>query len=75
MKDINEQLFSFVQKYRISKKISQEHLADSLSINQSSYSRLESGKSQINLHQFLLLAEAIGTTPQELLKCLLEGNI
>ena len=58
MEDIHDNIRSI----RIQKSYSQEHMAESLGISQSSYGKLERGKTKITYEKLLALAKTLDTS-------------
>jgi transcriptional regulator with XRE-family HTH domain len=56
-----------LRKLRIEAKLSQEQMADRMSIQQSKYNRLENGKTAIKHEQVSKIAEAIGKSYEDTL--------
>jgi hypothetical protein len=50
------QILQNIRRLRISKEISQEAIANSLKMSQSSYAKLESGQTKLSLERYLLIS-------------------
>ena len=50
------QILPNIRRLRISKEISQEAIANSLKMSQSSYAKLESGQTKLSLERYLLIS-------------------
>src|SRR4051812_21219355 len=58
---------SKIKAWRIQKNLSQEHLAEELSLSQSSYSRLEANETDCTYSRIVQIAKILGLTPEELI--------
>lgn len=56
-----------IKQARIKKGLSQENLADELDISTAFLSRVETGKSQINLKRLLQVGKVLDVPPEELI--------
>ncbi len=74
MKIISSKLDSLLLKIRVSKGYSQTYVARHLGVSQKVYSKIESGKSKLDLIRFLKIAECLETHPIQILNKLIEGN-
>lgn len=63
-------IYENIRRIRIEKKISQEYMANQLSISQAYYSKIERGLKSITLKRFIRISEILDIEPQELLKSL-----
>ena len=50
------QILQNIRRLRISKEISQEAIANSLKMSQSSYAKLERGQTKLSLERYLLIS-------------------
>ncbi|MEY4987765.1 MAG: Helix-turn-helix domain [Bacteroidota bacterium] len=57
-----------LRKLRIDRELSQENVAFNLQISQSSYAKLESGQSKLNIDRLYQLAVFFNVPVEELLK-------
>lgn len=64
-----------VKKFRKSRRLSQEQLAELLDISVPHMSNIENGKTKFSLQVLLSLAEALNVTPDALLVGLEDGNV
>ncbi len=55
--------------------LSQENVARELGMEQSQYSKLERGKLELKLHQFIKLAAVLNTTPSKLIETNLRESV
>ncbi len=62
MKDI----YDNIRSIRILKNLSQEHLAESLGVSQSSYGKLERGATKITWDKLVKIAAILNTTPWDI---------
>jgi transcriptional regulator with XRE-family HTH domain len=60
---------------RVDKDLTQKEMAAKLSVEQSAYNKMESGKNGIRAEQLVIIAEALGKTPNDLLKKDKMGNV
>lgn len=63
-------VYENIRRIRIEKKISQENMANQLSISQAYYSKIERGLKSITLKRLIRIGEILDIEPQELLKSL-----
>jgi transcriptional regulator with XRE-family HTH domain len=65
-----------IKRYRNKARLSQQALADSIGVSKGFISALEGGRSVPNLDMLILLAEALGVSPGQLVdEMLREANI
>ena len=57
-----------IRKMRIDRELSQENVAFNLQISQSTYAKMESGQSKLNLERLYKLAVFFNVAVEELLK-------
>lgn len=57
-----------IKKIRVTKKISQQKIANFLNISQGTYRDIESSKIRLSLDNFLLICEYLKISPMQLLK-------
>lgn len=60
-------LLTKIKMLRKAKGISQKTLAEMIGVEQSAYSKIESGKTNINLNTFLRICEVLEVKPDEIL--------
>lgn len=53
---MQQSIHAKIRKTRLSRKFSQQYMADKLGINQSYYNKLENGKKILNLHHIQQIA-------------------
>ena len=62
------QILQNIRRLRISKEISQEAIANSLKMTQSSYAKLERGQIKLSLERYLLISVFFGVEKSILLQ-------
>jgi transcriptional regulator with XRE-family HTH domain len=65
---MTNQILQNIRRLRISKEISQEAIANSLKMTQSSYAKLERGQIKLSLERYLLISIFFGVEKSILLQ-------
>jgi transcriptional regulator with XRE-family HTH domain len=65
---MTNQILQNIRRLRISKEISQEAIANSLKMTQSSYAKLERGQIKLSLERYLLISVFFGVEKSILLQ-------
>jgi|688.fasta_scaffold874355_2 transcriptional regulator with XRE-family HTH domain len=65
---MTNQILQNIRRLRISKEISQEAIANSLKMTQSSYAKLERGQIKLSLERYLLISVFFGVENSILLQ-------
>ena len=58
-----EMLGEAIRKIRITKGYSQQYVADSINVSQSTFNRIENGRSEISVPKFLRVCEVLDADP------------
>lgn len=67
-------LLTKIKLLRKEKGISQKALAEMIGVEQSAYSKIESGKTHLNVNTFLRICEVLQVAPEELLPSAINSN-
>lgn len=67
-------LLTKIKLLRKEKGISQKTLAEMIGVEQSAYSKIECGKTHLNVNTFLRICEVLQVPPEELLPSVINNN-
>lgn len=67
-------LLTKIKLLRKEKGISQKTLAEMIGVEQSAYSKIENGKTHLNVNTFLQICEVLEVAPEELLPSVIKNN-